>query len=194
MLPAVVTAAASTNPSIGTLELITIEDGTFSAVLHRGVGTTLDEQSTIAATTTELREAQEELAVLAGNLVARSGYDVASELQNRQIGFVLLPDADPGTATAARLDAADALDSNPTLIAVGETSNGSLWRFASFDEDPSLVAEPDVAALRTVTLVAAGTVFGIALLIAIPTGIRRRPVADADDENPADTFEEDESV
>jgi hypothetical protein len=194
LLPAVVTAAASTNPSIGTLELHAQRDGSFAAELHRGVGTTLDEQSTIAATTTVLREAQDELAVLAGNLVTRSGYDVDTELQQRQIGFVLLPEAEPGAATAARLDAADALDSNATLVAVGETSNGFLWRFAAFEADPSLVAEPDVAALRTATLLATGTVFGIALLLAIPTGIRRRPVAESDEENPADTFEEDESV
>ena len=96
---------------------------------------------------------------------------------------------------AARLAAADALDSNAALIAVGETSNGFLWRFASFEADAARSSRSRMSrALRAATLVATGIVFGIALLLAIPTGTRRRPVADTDDENPADTFEEDESV
>ena len=38
-------------------------------------------------------------------------------------------------------------------------------------------------------------VFGIAVVVAIPTGTRRRPVAaSASDENPADTFEEDDNA
>ncbi|MEP6477809.1 MAG: glycosyltransferase family 2 protein, partial [Rhodoglobus sp.] len=54
LLPAFVTAEAAQRPSIGTLELVAQDDGGVSATVHRGAGTTLDEQSTLSATATSL--------------------------------------------------------------------------------------------------------------------------------------------
>ena len=189
MLPAFVTAEASTRPMIGTLELTAQDDASLVATVHRGAGTSLDEQSTLRATAVDLTENEGDLAVLAGNLATRSGYDAAPELERLGISFVLLPPAEAGPATAARTRAADALDSNDLFVAIGVTDYGYLWRYATD------VADPPQPSADPLVLTALAIVFGLAAIIAIPTGTRRRAVAaQPGDDNPADTFEEDENA
>lgn len=193
LLPAFVTAEAAGAPSVGTLELVAQPDGSMRAALHRGVGTTLDEQSTLAATSTTLTPTQERIAELAGNLSAPSGYDIGAALDELHIGFVVLATVPEGPAAATAVRAADALDSSDQLVAIGETANGYLWQFPELQQDSR--DHPQVATLRALNIAALAVVFGIALLLAIPTGTRRRPVAaSSNDENPADTFEEDENA
>ncbi len=187
MLPAFVTAQATTEADVGTLELTAQPDGSLAAVVHRGAGTALDEQSTLAAT--DASEIEGDLATLAGNLAARSGFDAAAALEKAGISFVLVAEAQPGAAATARTRAADALDSNALFVAVGQTDFGYLWRYTGAADGIA----PETAPAGQ--LIALGLVFGAAALLAIPTGTRRRPVAAADgDENPADTFEEDASA
>ena len=187
MLPAFVTAQAVTRPDIGTLELTAQPDGSFGATVHRGAGTALDETSTLSATSVD--EVDADVALLAGNLASRSGLDAGEALERNGISFVLIPDAAPGAAATARLRAADALDSNDQFTAIGETAFGSLWRYTGDVSDVEDQPAP------TWQLIVLGVVFGIAALLAIPTGTRRRPVAASPgDENPADTFEEDENA
>jgi hypothetical protein len=187
MLPAFVTAQSATVPQVGTLELTPQPDGSLAATVHRGAGTALDEQSTLAATDTA--EIEGDLATLAGNLAARSGFDEADALQKAGISFVLIPEAEAGAAATARTRAADALDSNPLFVAIGETDFGYLWRYTGTAEG----TPPPSASIGQ--LIVLGLVFGAAALLAIPTGTRRRPVAAVEgDENPADTFEEDENA
>lgn len=189
MLPAFVTAESAARPTIGTLELIGQDDGSLVATVHRGAGTALDEQSTLETTSTVLSQDEADLATLAANLATHSGFDAAPELERLGISFVLVPDTAAGPATTARTRAADALDSNDLFVAIGVTDNGYLWRFAG---DATDVAEP---APNPFVLLSLGLVFGLAALLAIPTGTRRRAVArDSGDENPADTFEEDENA
>ena len=190
MLPAFVTAQSSTRPTIGTLELTAQPDGGVGVQLHRGAGTALDQRSTVDATETAIGD--ESLATLAGNLAARSGLDAAPALAEHGVSFVLLAPASP-TATAAegaaRLRAADALDSSDLFVAIGDTDHGYLWRVAADTVD----APAEEASLPYGILL--GLVFGVTAVLAIPTGTRRRPVAATEvDDNPADTFEEDESV
>jgi hypothetical protein len=187
MLPAFVTAQSVTTPQLGTLVLTAQADGSLAAVVQRGAGTALDEQSTLAAT--DQAAIDDELANLAGNLAARSGFDPVPALESAGISFVLIPEAEPGLAAATRTRAADSLDSNPLFVAIGETDFGYLWRYSGTVEgradEPAPVGQ----------LIALGLVFGAAALLAIPTGTRRRPVAAGSiDENPADTFEEDASA
>ena len=187
MLPAFVTAQSVTRPDIGTLELTAQPDGSFAAAVHRGAGTALDESSTLAATSVD--EVDADVALLAGNLAARSGLDIDETLERAGISFVLIPEAAPGAAATARIRAADALDSNDQFTAIGETAFGSLWRYTGDSNDVDDQPAP------TWQLIAFGVVFGLAALLAIPTGTRRRPVAASSaDENPADTFEEDENA
>lgn len=189
MLPAFVTAESAARPTIGTLELIGQDDGSLVATVHRGAGTALDEWSTLEATSVALSENEGDLATLAANLATHSGFDAAPELDRLGISFVLIPEAPAGPATAARTRAADALDSNELFVAIGVTDNGYLWRYAGEVTD---VVEP---APDPIVLVSLGVVFGLAALIAIPTGTRRRAVAaDSGDDNPADTFEEDDNA
>ena len=187
MLPAFVTAQSRTEANLGTLELTAQADGSLAAVVHRGAGTPLDEQSTLAATNPA--EIEGDLATLAANIAARSGFDAAPALEQAGISFVLVPEAPAGAAAAARTRAADALDSNELFLAVGETDFGFLWRFTGTVEGvPSETAPAG-------QLLVLGLVFGAAALLAIPTGTRRRPVAAATgDEDPADTFEEDDNA
>lgn len=110
LLPAFVSAEAAANPSLGTLQLDPQTDGALAVTLHRGQGTTLDETSTLASTTTSVSDEQLALAVLAANLASDTGLDTAEELRALRIGFVLLTgDADaPGGAAAAGDAAEDA--------------------------------------------------------------------------------------
>jgi len=193
VLPALVTAEAETTPRTGTLELVPQQDGSILARLHRGVGTTLDEQSTLAAVE-GTAATREEIVDLAGNLSARSGFAAGEALQEAGIGFVVVADAREGAAATARTRAADALDSTPELVAVGQTADGYLWRLDGFNED-ALPAEPTTPFATTLDRALLAIAFGLALLIAVPTGGRRRPVAAPEgEENPADTFEEDENA
>ena len=189
MLPAFVTAESVERPTIGTLELVAQDDGSLVATVHRGTGTTLDERSTLEETSVVLAENEGDLATLAANLATHSGFDAAPELDRLGISFVLVPDAKAGPATAVRTRAADALDSNDLFVAIGATANGYLWRYVG---DVTDATEP---APDPLVLLSLGIVFGLAVLLAIPTGTRRRAVAsESGDENPADTFEEDDNA
>lgn len=115
------------------------------------------------------------LAVLAGNIASRSGFDIAAELDELQIAFVLLPDADSDAAEAVRQRVAEALDGNRILSPIGETANGYLWYYSAIGDGeapggPSIVGTN----LGVGILIAQGLVFGVVLLLAIPTTRRRR--------------------
>jgi hypothetical protein len=162
-------------------------------VLHRGAGTSLDELTTVTSTSTSVAAGSQELADLAGNLAAASGLDVAPSMQDLTIGFVLLTDTPKGgDVGATRTRAADALDSNGSLVAIGSTDQGYLWQYVGLTSTD--VERDDSGVIGTVISAGTGLIALIALLLAIPTEIRRRPVAASGLENPADTFEEDESA
>jgi GT2 family glycosyltransferase len=193
MLPAFVTAQAATNPGVGTMQLTAQTDGSLLVVLHRGPGTSLDEVATVTATSTAVAADSQELADLAGNLAAASGLDVAPSMQDLSIGFVLLTDTPKGgDVGATRTRAADALDSNGSLVAIGSTDQGYLWQYVGLTSTE--VQRDDGGPTAVAISAGTGLIALIALLLAIPTEIRRRPVAASGLENPADTFEEDESA
>ncbi|GAB3616013.1 hypothetical protein GCM10027416_05700 [Okibacterium endophyticum] len=176
-LPAYVTAAAQQDPAQGTLVIAPQADGGVVARIVRGAGLMLDERSTVASTTARVTGADEQIAELTGNLVAQSGLDAAPLLSELGLRFVLL--APPGADAAESPDAAQraavasaALDGNPALVHVGPTDRGTLWRF-----DGDVVAQdstdrmPWMAALVAIGL---AVVFGIALLLSVPTAASRR--------------------
>jgi GT2 family glycosyltransferase len=195
-LPAFVSAEAAEDDTLGTLELTAQPSGALAAVIYRGEGTSLDSQSTLAATSTEATEAQRRLATLAGNLGSKSGFDTAAEMQKLHIGFVLSPDATGEAATETRKRAGEALDGNPSLTAIGETSTGFLWRFADLDDTrPETGPGPLGSPLGIIVTLTQGIVLVITLLLAVPTGSRRRTrTASTRPSEPASTFEEDDNV
>jgi len=195
-LPAFVSAEAVEDPELGTLMLTAQPSGALSAVLYRGVGTSLDSQSTLAATSLEVSDEQQRIAVLAGNLASKSGFDTAGELQALHIGFVLSPDATGEAATASRKRAGEALDGNPALTAIGETSTGFLWRFSDLGStEPKSGPGPFGSPLGIIVTLSQAIVLVITLLLAVPTGSRRRPrTRSTGPTEPASTFEEDDNV
>ena len=195
-LPAFVSAEATNDPRLGTLMITAQQSGAVAATLYRGQGSSLDTQSTLAATTPEATDAQLRLATLAGNLASESGFDSASELQELNIGFVLAPDANGVAATEVRKRAGEALDGNAELTAIGETSTGFLWRFEALTEStPAMGPGPFSTPLGVIVGLVQGIVLVVTLLLAVPTGSRRRTrtVSNGPSE-PASTFEEDDSV
>ena len=181
-LPAFVTAAAKTDARAGTLRIVPQTDGGILADLQRGTGTTLDDRSTLAATDPAQSGAQVDLATLAGNLTSRSGQDSSAALDASRIRFVLIapaegaagaqPDAE-AAATARRASAA--LDQNDLLVPVGRTDYGTLWRVDTDEKQADRAAITPHAGdwFGDVTLIALAVVFGIALLLSIPTGVGR---------------------
>lgn len=180
-LPAVVTADAAANPRVGTLRVTPQADGGIAVELIRGTGSTLDLQSTLLSTRQSADSGEAGLATLAGNLASQSGLDPSGELSRLGIGFVLLAPAvhDAGAnpsreAAATSTRASTALTGDAHLAAVAETGYGSLFSFDAGDEKSIPVAAriPSDAggAMRPLSLVLLGVVFGIFLLLALPTG------------------------
>jgi GT2 family glycosyltransferase len=190
LLPALVGADADARPGIGTLVLTAQGDGSLAATVARGAGTTIDETSTLATTRVGVDAADGDLAELAGNLASRSGYDPTDELQKLQIAFVVLPAASGPAAAAVRQRTAEALDASPDLAPVGDTA---LWRYPALKV--AVIASPAPSAIEAAAPAVQLVIVAIALLLAIPTRRRRRTVRTSGprEEDPADTFEEDEN-
>jgi hypothetical protein len=190
VLPAVVTVEAQTHPRIGTLVLTPQNGGSLAATIERGAGTTLDDQSTLASTSRKLSAADQEVAVLAGNLASRSGFDASGSLNKLSIGFVLLAADAPNSSAHAR--AVEALDSNPLFTPVGQTANGLLWRYGKATDVNSArpLGNTDTP-LGAGILIGQGVIFGLTLLLGIPTARRRRrgKVSGSEPEEPSRTFD-----
>lgn len=175
LLPAFVSAEAANRPQLGTLQLTAQPDGGIGVTVHRGEGTTLDEQSTLDATSTELSDADVRLAVLAGNIASRSGFDIASELDELQLAFVLLPPTADAEADVVHQRIAEALDGNRLLSPIGNTSTGYLWHYEALaDGEAPSGPGPSGTPIGLGILIAQGVIFGLALLLAVPTTRRRR--------------------
>jgi len=187
MLPAVVTAEADGHPRVGTLVLTPQPGGALSATVQRGSGSALDDQSTLAATSVSPDATSRRVATVAGNLASRSGFNAGSELTKLSIGFVLLTPDD----TAVHKRTSEALDSNALFVPVGATDNGLLWRYVGLSAEKTITT---VGNTDTVTgsliLVGQGIVFGMTLLLGIPTARRRRlAVSGSNPGQPANAFD-----
>jgi GT2 family glycosyltransferase len=182
MLPALATANAANDRDLGTLELIAQADGGIGVELQRGVGTTLDSRSTIAESTMTVRESQERLAMLAGNLASRSGFDSQSELEALDIGFIVAPAASDGAAGATRTRIGESLDANPLFTAIGSTDFGFLWQYDGLET--SVPERESAGALGVSILLVQSILLGAAFLLAVPTpGRRRNPTSIVDDDD-----------
>lgn len=175
LLPAFASAEAATRPDLGTLQLLAQADGGIAVTVHRGQGTTLDEQSTLDATGTEITESDEALAQLAGNIASRSGFDIAAELDRLQLAFVLLPDAASDAAEPTQRRIAEALDGNRLLSPIGDTAAGYLWHYEGLGEGVAPTGPTPVGTnLGLGILIGQAVIFGLTLLLAVPTTRRRR--------------------
>ncbi|MEV8253437.1 glycosyltransferase family 2 protein [Rhodoglobus sp. NPDC076762] len=175
LLPAFVSAESSQREGLGTLQLTVTSDSSIAVDLHRGRGSGLDEQSTLAATSTELSEADILNATLAGNIASRSGYQIANNLDDLQIAFVVLSPAVSAETADTRQRIIEALDGNSLFNPIGDTAQGYLWHYPDLPDSetpsgPSNVATP----WGQIVLIGQGALLGVTLLLAIPTTRRRR--------------------
>jgi hypothetical protein len=191
ILPALVTAESRTAPTVGTLILSSQGQAGIAVSLERGSGASLDDQSTLVSTRMRPDALDDRLAELAGNLSARSGFDFSGELEKLGISFVLVPPGDDEDDTYRAM--VDALDGNETLTPVGTTANGLLWHYEGTVDRPAAQPGNTDTTFGLWYLVTLGVVFGITVLLAIPTGRPRRRRRLAGPEEPAGTFEEDEN-
>jgi len=195
VLPAIVEAESADRPQLGTLVLAAQPDGSLAVTVERGPGTALNAFRSLDATAARGEPSEEELrlAELAGNLASFGAVDATAEFEQRGIAFLLVPPAS-GSAAPGAQRLVEALDASPQLEPVGETEAGVLWRASVERTEPE--PGPALGALaRTVLGVQAG-LLAITLLLAIPTGPRRR-VAETSalpGEDPADTFAEDDDA
>lgn len=191
ILPALVAAQASGSPAVGTLVITSQGEAGIAVSIERGLGAGLDDQSTLVSTTSQPSEVEERLAVLAGNLATRSGFDYAAELKALGVSFVVVPQADAEDETYR--STLRSLDANEVLTPVGTTSKGLLWRFDGETTVPEVTLSSLQRSLGTWYLVALAGVFGVTALLAIPLGGRpRAPRAAGPDDEPAGTFGEDD--
>ncbi len=175
-LPAFVAAVGSDDPDLGTLVLTPLADGAVSARVVWGASETLGGQTTQLSTATVETASAEELAALSAELVSPSVVDVAADLADDGIGFVLLAQgAGTEASDALSLQAVASLDARAGLEAVGDTSRGKLWRVS---DDVELsprqpLSRSDLALQRLILGVQVAVVL-IALLLAFPTAASRR--------------------
>ena len=194
-LPAFVAAETATDPTLGTLQIDPQADGGLAVTLHRGDGTTLDETSTLAATSIDISDSEVDLATLAGNLASRSGLDTRAALDDAHIGFVLvtLGEGDVASATATRVTAA--LDANEVLTPIGQTAAGRLWHFQEVSDEPAFAGKAAIDTPWGIGILAGqGFIFFVTLLLAVPTGRSRGRSTVADTGESAPGFDEDDNA
>ncbi|PJJ71244.1 GT2 family glycosyltransferase [Diaminobutyricimonas aerilata] len=191
-LPAFVIAEAEADPGVGTLVLTAESPEAISAVVQRGQGETLDDQSTLAATSTRASDDERELARLAGNLVSEAEFDASTDFATWGLDFVLLEtDGDPRRTQSME----EALDANPQFTPVGQTTGGLLWRFADDTGLPDRGPGNTDTAYGVTVLVVQGVIIGATLLLAVPTQRRRRVRrSEGTIDDPATTFDEDDGA
>jgi len=173
-LPAYVAAEGRDDPDVGTLVLTPQNAGGLAAELVWGGSETLGGQATIVSTRTAATPADRTLANLSADLVTASAGDAVAGVAAQGIGFVLLaPAAQPesDTARSLRLSSQTALDQRDGLDAVGNTPKGVLWRVTVPIADRAVAAIGDLAGWIAFGQLA---IFGIALLLAVPTAAARR--------------------
>lgn len=170
-LPAFVAAEGRDDPDVGTIVLTPQTDAGVAAQVVWGASETIGGQVTTLSTRTRATPQDEELAALAADLVTPSSEDVVAQLAERGIGFILLAPTTPPESDAARtmrLSATTALGQRDTLVVVGDTAKGELWRVV--DQIAPRPEEPaSVAGLAGWIAFGQFAILGIALLLALPT-------------------------
>ncbi len=193
-LPAFVVAEGASRPNLGTLVMSAQAGGSLAADIQRGTGVSLDDQSSLAATSRVLTDGQREVLTLAGNLASRSGLDESAALRTNRIGFVLLTPSSSADTQDLQDRAEDALNGNHLLTPVGTTAYGLLWRYGGVPSADLRSPNPSGGAVRSWVLGGLGVVFFITLLLAIPIrgGRRRTSIATVNEERA--TLGEDDDV
>ncbi len=174
VLPAIVTADATDHPGIGTLEIAASGEDTVTAALHRGPGPLMERVLTLQTTRTTIGPEQEQIAVLVGNLVSTSGMDLASTIDSLDVEYLLLRST--AVDSPAYLRAIDAISARAEFVPIGPNPQGMLWQRAPGGQPIAPPAGPDPwgTAFGAIAATVQIIVFGLAILLAIPSTRRRR--------------------
>lgn len=175
-LPAFVAAEGRDDPDVGTLVLTPQAESGVAAQVVWGASETLNGQTTVLSTRTRATPQDEALAELAADLVTSAAEDAVGQLADLGVGFILLapsPQPESDAARMMRLSATTALNQRETLVVVGDTAKGELWRVIA-DIAPRPQEAASVAVLSRTITIGQLVVFGIALLLALPTAATRR--------------------
>jgi len=184
VLPALVDAEGATTPGLGTLDLTASGDADYAAVVQRGRGLTAERILTLQTTSRQADSQDETTATLVANLVSDSGLDIGAALEDAAVRYVLLRDTNADSVAYRRALAALSADADLTLV--GTTPQGMLWQHADSPALPA-TAEPGPwgTPLGILSNLLQIVVFGVFILLAIPT-TRRRSVRAAHGDAPID--------
>jgi len=177
-LPAIVDAQGHAEARVGTLVIAPLADGSLSVHLVRGIGSTLDEQSTLRASATGFTDADLRLAQLAVSLASDPNFPATGEMHALGVTFVLVQPAEADAVPVAHRIAAS-LTANDAFSPAGDTEFGSLWQvvggtLAPVDDSvaaPLAVGNADTWQGRTILVLQAAALL-LALYLALPTGSR----------------------
>lgn len=175
-LPAYVAAEARGDAAVGTLVITPIADGGLATDVVWGSTETLGGQSTLLDTRLEASTGDEEVAALAGDIVAGSAGDISAALRDAGLGFVLLREtgyAQNADQRVLALTASSSMDQRTGFVRVGATDRGVLWRL---DGDLAERPAPSADEQRTAWFVGIGQAALLlsAVLLAAPTRGTRR--------------------
>ena len=172
-LPAFVAAQSTAEHERATLVLTPLNDGSLSARVVWGSSDTLSAQTTMLSTATV---ADDELAVVAVDLLSARDFDASGTLAVDGISFVLLAET-PGETDRARTlrgSAVTAIDQRAGFVKAGQTQRGTLWRIESETiADRPALSDTQQATMRAVTGAQLLVVLA-AILLSIPTRASRR--------------------
>lgn len=170
-LPAFVAAEGRDDPDVGTIVLTPQPDAGVAAQVVWGASETIGGQTTLLSTRLEPTPQDRELSELAVDLVTPSSEDVVAQLAARGIGFILLAPTTPPETDAARtmrLSATTALGQRDTLVVVGDTAKGELWRVVEGVAERPGEGASVVATARWIAFLQLA-VIAVAVLLAVPT-------------------------
>ncbi|GAA5204211.1 hypothetical protein GCM10025773_37540 [Microbacterium jejuense] len=175
-LPAFVAAEGREDLDVGTIVLTPQPDEGVAAQIVWGGSETIGGQTTLLSTRTQTSPQDEAAAALAADLVTPSADDIVAELARHGVSFILLapstaPESDAARTT--RLSATTALSQRDTLVIVGDTAKGELWRVVDDAADRPAESASVTATARWIGFAQLAT-FGVALLLAVPTAATRR--------------------
>ncbi|MFT4211454.1 MAG: glycosyltransferase [Microbacterium sp.] len=175
-LPAYVAAQGRNDPSVGTLVITPLADGSVAARVVWGASETIGGQSTLVSTATRISGSDTDLAQLVADLVTPTSQDAVDRLAASGISFVVVSPAsadETDQARTVRLDAQTALDEREDLDGVGDTPKGDLWR-VSLDVTPRAGLSASLANIGVLATVVQLVVVVVALLLSVPTAATRR--------------------
>lgn len=174
--PSIVAAEAASGSGLKTLAINPKSTQELSAAIIWGDGIQQDELSLAyrysPSKSNGDSDHQSALYRLVANLASANGTSVIEQLQDLEIGYVLIPASDSSIASELGL----AFDSVAELEPVGATDFGRLWRVREA-KAVTKATEPGFNTIWSITKAVQLSVLGAFILLALPTRRRRRKKA-----------------